>query len=111
MFEKLDAVQLTLFVTLFQRFQPFGKLAEAGVVDVLPQALRYLDFNLFGLFSGIGRTQQRFDQIGVEHDVVEIIAHGFDMDILVNQINRLGPQGVPEQRALTGGRLHRDIHL
>ena len=99
MFEEFDAVELAGFVAGFEGFESFGELPEAGVVHVFAQALGDFDLDLLGLFAGVGAVEEGFDEVGVEDDVVEVVAHGVDVDVLV------------EQRAEAGGGLDGDVDL
>ena len=42
---------------------------------------------------------------------IEIVAHGFDVDVFVDKVKCLRAEGVPQQFAVTAGRPHRFIHL
>ena len=46
---------------------------------------------------GIRRAQHGFEQVGVEDERLQVVADGVDVDVLVDQLDRLRAQGVPEQ--------------
>ena len=45
------------------------------------------------------------------HQRLQVVADGIDMHVLVDQLNGLGAQGVPEQLAVAAGRLDRLVNL
>ena len=59
----------------------------------------------------VGRAQHGLEQFGVQHDLVQVVADGVDVDVLVDQLDGLGAQRVPEQPARAGGRLDGDVDL
>ena len=103
--QKLDAVDLTGLEAVFQRIESFRQLLELGVAAVPAQPALELDLDLLGLLR-VGIREHGLQQIGVQHQGVEVIPHGVDVDVLVDQLDGLGPQRMPDQLAMTAGRLH-----
>ncbi len=60
------------------------------------QALAELDLDLFGFVVGVVGIQHGFEQFGVEDDVINIIADGVYRYVLVNNLDGLGAQRVPD---------------
>ena len=58
-----------------------------------------LDLDLLGLLVRSGDAEHGLEQVGVEDQRVEVVADRVDMDVLVDQLDRLGAERVPEQLA------------
>ena len=41
-------------------------------------------------FSGIGILQNAIQHIGIEHQCLDVVAHGLDMDVLIDEFDGLG---------------------
>ena len=55
--------------------------------------------------------EEVLQHLRVEDQRLQVVTHRLDVDVLVDEFDRLGPQGVPEQFAVAAGRLHRFIDL
>ena len=102
-------MQLTGLVARLELFQPLGQPLETRVAKMAAQPRGDLDHDLLGLLLLTGRVQDRFDHIGVEHQIIEIVVDGPDADMRMDQRDGFLTQYMPEQCPLTGGRLERFV--
>ena len=59
----------------------------------------------------VGRAHHRLEQLGVEHERLEVVAHRIDVDVLVDELDGLRAERVPHELAGAARRLHRDVDL
>src|SRR5665213_404324 len=78
---------------------------------MLAQTGSELDRDLLALPGGIRRAEDRFEQISVQDKRVQVVADRLDMDVLVNQFNRLRAKPVPEQAPGAVRWYQRLVHL
>src|SRR6266478_4707979 len=78
---------------------------------MLAQPSDNLDLDLSRLLGRLSVLENFFQYLRIHHKRLDIVAHGLDVDILVDEFDGLGPQGVPEQSAVAARRLHRFIDL
>ena len=78
---------------------------------MLLDALDELDFELLGLLLGFGRPEELFQDIRVHDERVEVVADDLDVDVLVDELDRLRAERVPEQLPLSARRLNRLVDL
>ena len=110
--EELDADAAALLVPLPQLLEPLAELLEARVVPTCLRRRRDdLDLDLLGLLVRIGRPEHRLEQVGVEDERLEVVADRVDVDVLVDELDRLGAEHVPEQLARAARRLDRLVDL
>src|SRR5580765_7055721 len=84
-------------MTLFEGFEPLPELFETRVVQTLSKPSGDLDLDLPRLLAGVRRTEHRFQEVGIEHERLEVVADGVHVHVLVNQLDRLRPKGVPQK--------------
>ena len=108
--QELDAVQLARLVRSFSASSRSDSCLNLGLPMCLRSRRIELDLDLLGLLR-VGVRQHRLEQIGVEHERVQVVADGVDVDVLVDQLDGLGAERVPEQLARAAGRLDRDVDL
>ena len=84
-------------MTLLELLEPLAELLEPRIVHVLAQAARDLDLDLLGLLARVRSAEDRLEQVGVEDERLEIVANRIDVDVLVDQLDRLRPEDVPER--------------
>ena len=60
---------------------------------------------------GIRAARDCLEQVGVEHQRLEVVADGVHMHVLVDELDGLGAERVPKQPAVTGGGLDRLVDL
>ena len=109
--QELDAVDHAL--TRCRSFSASSRSASSlnlGLPACSAKRRDELDLDLLGLLR-VGVREHRLEQIGVQHQRLEVVADGVDMDVLVDQLDRLGPERVPEQLAVAAGGLHRLVDL
>ena len=71
-----------------------------GLSAVLAQPGDELDLDLLGLASGSPVVTELLQDVGVQHQRLQVVAHRFDVDVLVDQLDGLGAERVPEQLAV-----------
>src|ERR1017187_5053541 len=91
-FQELEAGEEDLFMALFDFLQV---LAEAGDEQ-------HLYFP--ALLHRIGIFEDVVEDLGVHDQGLHVIADGLDMNVLIDEVNGLGAQRVPEQFAVAAGR-------
>ena len=79
-----------------QRLEPLAERPKARIVQMLAEAAGDLDLYLLRLPVGIWRAEHRFQQVRVEHELLQIIADGVDVHVAVDEIDGLRAEGVPE---------------
>ena len=94
-------------MSFLQVLEPLAELLEPRIVQALAEPPRDLDLDLLRLLVGIRGAQHGFEQVGVEHERLEVVADGIDVDVLVDQLDRLRPERVPQKLARAGRRLAR----
>ena len=94
-----------------QCFEPLPEGAETGVVQVFAEAVGDLDLDLLRLLVGVRRAEHCVQHVGVEHQRLQVVADGVDVDVPVDEIDGLGAERVPEKLACSGRRLHRFVDL
>ena len=94
-----------------QLLEPLAERAKAGIVQVFAQAVGDLDLDLLRLLVGVGRAKHRVQHVGVEHQRFQIVADSVNVDVPVDEVDGLRAEGVPEELARSGRRLHRLVDL
>ena len=92
-------------------FEPLAEGAEPGFVLVFAETARDLDLDLLRLLVAVGRAEHRVQYVGVEHEGLQVVADGVDVDVPVDEVDGLGAEGVPEELARAGRGLHRFVDL
>ena len=106
--EVFEAGDEALLQPFFDLLQTLPQRHEDRIVAVLPQARDDLDLQFFRFLLIVDHLLQ---EVGVDDERIEIVAHGFDVDVFVDEVERLRAEGVPQQFAVTAGRPDRFIHL
>ena len=109
--QELDADQQALVVLLAQLFEPLAEGAEPGFVLVFAETARDLDLDLRRLLVGVGRAEHRVQYVGIEHQGLQVVADGVDVDVPVDEVDGLGAERVPEELARAGRGFHRFVDL
>ena len=81
--------QQALLVPVLQVLEPLASALNCGSPHALAQAGGELDLDLLGLLVGIRSAEHRLEQLGVQDQRVEVVADGVDVDVLVDQLDRL----------------------
>ena len=104
-------MEQALFVPFLELFEAFAQGDKLRIVFVPAQPGDELDLDFLGFLVRLFGIEQSFENLGVHHQGVQIVAHRLHMHVLVHQLDGLGPQGVPEQFAVATRWFHRLIHL
>src|ERR1041385_1414109 len=92
-------------------FQPFPERGELGIAEVLPESSDKFDLDLFTLPGWVSGGEDFFEYLCVHDQSIDIISQRLHMDVLVDQLDSFGAQGVPEQFTVAAWRLHGFVHL
>jgi len=90
-----------------QVFKALAELFESWVVCAVAQAPGDLDLDLLRLLVRVRCAKHSFEQVGVEHQGLQVVPDRVDVDVLVDEIDRLRPEDVPEELARPGRGLDR----
>ncbi len=96
---------------LFECFEALAEFFEAWVAESVSEPAGDRDLDLFGLLFGVWGAEDGFEEIGVEYQRFEIVADLVDVDVLVDQRNGLGAEGMSDQPTVTRRRFHRLVDL
>src|ERR1700686_4465983 len=107
----VEAKKDALFVTLANLLQPFAQLDEAAVGGMLLDALDELDLQLLGLLLVVPLRDEVFEDVTVHHERLKIVADYLDMHVLVDELDSLCAQSVPEEFALASWWMHGLVDL
>ena len=66
---------------------------------MLAQAGNEANFDLMRALLRIGILEEAFEHLRIEHQRLEIIAHGLDVDVLVDELDSLRTERMPQQLA------------
>ena len=61
--------------------RPLAERAKAGIVQVFAQAVGDLDLDLLRFLLGVRRAEYGVQNVGVEHQRVQIVADSVDVDV------------------------------
>jgi hypothetical protein len=88
-----------------QVLQALAQRLEFRIPRMLPEAARQLDRDFLGLLFRVRVAEDRFEQSGIQNQCIEVVADRVDMDVLVDQLDGLGAQPMPEEPPRAAGRL------
>ena len=108
LFQELAAVVETLLVTFLSFSSRSPSSTNLGLPACFVESGDQLHCDPFG---SAFRFLDRFDQVGVHDQFIEIVADRFQVRVFVNQLNRLGAEGVPEQLAVSAGGFYGLVNL
>ena len=66
------------------------------------QPSRQLDGDLLRLLLRVRIPQRRLEQFGIENQGLEVIAHGIDVYVLVDQLDGLRAEALPQEATHPG---------
>ena len=88
------------------RFFSSSRRSASALNFGLPACLRSLPVSLTGdllrLLIRVRVSERRLEQFGIENQGVEIIAHGIDVYVLVDQFDGLRAESVPQEATQPG---------
>ena len=83
-----------MLVAVLQVLQPLGKRVVSRVARMLVQPGGQRDRDLVSLVARIGPTKQVLEQLRIDSERVKVASNATEMDVLVDQLDHLGPQSV-----------------
>jgi hypothetical protein len=108
LFEELQADKEALLVTRLDLLQALAQGGELWMPVVFTQAGDQFDLDFPGALARLYVRQNLFQHLRIKHQRLEVIAHRFKVDVLVDELDGLGAQGVPQELAVATGRLYGD---
>ena len=88
-----------------------GLARSSGLAaSVLPKAGRYLNLDFFHLLR-IFQGADFLEDVGVHDQRLQVVANGFDVDVLVDEFEGLRAKCVPQQLTVAARRLDGLINL
>lgn len=101
--QELEAGDEALLVA----FLDFSRRSPSATNVRLPQCLRNQAISLISISLPFfaGSPEDALQHLRVHDQCLDIIAHGFDMDVPVDQFDHLRSERVPKQFAVASGRL------
>ena len=96
---------------LLNCLQALPELRELRIVPVLAKPGNDLNLDLARLLFRLSVAQNPFQYLRVHDQSIDIIPYRFHMNILIDELDCLRTQGMPEQFSVSAGRLHGFIDL
>ena len=87
------------------------RAVNVGLPEVLTQASDQLDLDFSGTLAGFSIRKNLFQDVCIKHQRLDVIAHRFEVDVLIDQLDGLGAERVPQELAVATGWFHRLIDL
>ena len=79
-----------------QVFESLAQCLELGIVQVLTEAAGDFYLYFLSLCCWIGCAQDRFQQIGIEDQGLQVVLNAFDHHVFVYQRDSLSTQSMPQ---------------
>ena len=98
-------------MALLDLLQALTQGGELWMTKVFTQAGDQLDLDFPGVLAGLYVRKNLFQHTRIEHQRLNVVAHRFEVDVLVDQLDGLSAKRMPEQFAVAAGRLHRLVDL
>lgn len=108
---KLQAVEQALLVLLADLLQALAEFFELGIAGVLLESGDEFDLHLASFLGRVGVFEDTVEHVGIEHEGLDVVAHGFDVDVLVDEFDGLRAEAMPEQTTVSADGLYGFIDL